>query len=827
MFEQLGRFLLILAAVLTTLIAAPAAAVSPVLENGQWIEVAPAIRTVSKTQFRFVDPQKPPLETNYSDGPAAIEAFLNLVSSAHSKVKGDAIAACAASGASCSQCGPDVFEPSLNYTQPMHSVGIARWDFSRHIQTPFIRCTNGNCSPCPNFTTVVALTGTTAAVFDCPLGFTPDATRSICRKPMVVNACGGSRSPLLPSGGGGGTATRHGQPVTTDCVKVQPEQDYRSADGQIHLERHYRTHMSGFTPLNTGTPFGRLNEQWGISFGQRLAPRSQSDVVVAQRVDGTRWLFQKQPSGTWKSLTDPNIVYREIGSVAELVLDNDTVEQYTTPEGRLQLIKSRDGRQIALTYSGNELSLVTDAFGKQLQFNYVNDDLFPPPAVPSSAIKNIASVTLPGGLSVPVSIENNHAQIISAGLPSRRQRSYVYSNLGPDSPFSVLTGVRDETDVQITTLTYLFDTIWTERAGGVDRYKVFGQRDVTTGVGNVQVDGPLGRIADLTFAVVGGMVRETQRSGPGATGAINPAVRPRTYDANNNIASEFDASGVEYRYEYDLARNLQTRRIEAFGRPEQRTVETTWHPTFRLPTLTVEKNAAGASLRETTMVYDTRGNMTSRAVRDVASNTTRTTTWTYTYATAAPWHAHTVVENGPRADATDTITRVYWAHDATCTDPTPIPNVTNLGCRGQLKTVTNGKGHVTNYTVYDHHGYLRESVDANGLKNTYTYDNAQRMTTSALVSGAAQLTTSFSYDSRGLLSRTTLPDASYIDFTYDAAHRLTGMRDSLNNEIVYTLDAAGNRTAEDVKDPQGTLRRKVSRSFDVINRVRGVTGEVQ
>ena len=52
---------------------------------------------------------------------------------------------------------------------------------------------------------------------------------------------------------------------------------------------------------------------------------------------------------------------------------------------------------------------------------------------------------------------------------------------------------------------------------------------------------------------------------------------------------------------------------------------------------------------------------------------------------------------------------------------------------------------------------------------------------------------------------------------YDAAHRLTQAQDGLRNRIVYTLDATGNRVAEQAYDPAGTLarvRRKLPRQVD-------------
>lgn len=63
-----------------------------------------------------------------------------------------------------------------------------------------------------------------------------------------------------------------------------------------------------------------------------------------------------------------------------------------------------------------------------------------------------------------------------------------------------------------------------------------------------------------------------------------------------------------------------------------------------------------------------------------------------------------------------------------------------------------------------------------------------------------------------------------MGYAYDTAGRLKQVQDSAGNRIEYTLDAAGNRTTEDTKDPSGSLRRRITRVYDALNRVQSVTG---
>ena len=44
------------------------------------------------------------------------------------------------------------------------------------------------------------------------------------------------------------------------------------------------------------------------------------------------------------------------------------------------------------------------------------------------------------------------------------------------------------------------------------------------------------------------------------------------------------------------------------------------------------------------------------------------------------------------------------------------------------------------------------------------------------------------------------------------------------NSVTYTLDNAGNKTGEQVKDPSGNLQRNITRVYDALNRVQQIAG---
>ena len=80
--------------------------------------------------------------------------------------------------------------------------------------------------------------------------------------------------------------------------------------------------------------------------------------------------------------------------------------------------------------------------------------------------------------------------------------------------------------------------------------------------------------------------------------------------------------------------------------------------------------------------------------------------------------------------------------------------------------MTNAAGKVAQYTQYNKHGQVLQSVDPNGVTSTYTYDLRQRLL-SATVGGQ---TTSYTYDPVGQLTRITQPNASWVGYEVGPAN---------------------------------------------------------
>ncbi|MGA4309466.1 RHS repeat protein, partial [Ralstonia nicotianae] len=403
---------------------------------------------------------------------------------------------------------------------------------------------------------------------------------------------------------------------------------------------------------------------------------------------------------------------------------------------------------------------------------------------------------------------NSTGMLSTVTRPDGTTRQYVYE----DSRFpTALTGIVDENGNRYAT--YAYDdqgrAISSTLAGGANQYQFqYGDNYQTT------VTDPTGKTSVYTFIKQNGVLLPTAISAP--CGLCGSTRQSSSYDANNNLIQETDYNGTVTSHAYD-SQKRETQRVDGTGTASARTTTTVWHPQFwNLPT----QIASPTKLQ--TYSYDSNGNLTSysetptadsdgsQGVSAATTGATRTTNWTYTA------NGQVATSSGPRSDVATSTTYVYRTADDTATPPQYR--------KGDLYQIVDPLGHTTTINQYDASGRPLQTTDANGTVTAFTYSNRGWLTsqTITLASGTGQ-TTNYGYDAVGQLTKVTLPDSSSVSFSYDGAHRMTGAADSQGNSIRYSLDAMGNRTQEQAKDPSGNLARQVTRVFDSMNRPLKVT----
>jgi YD repeat-containing protein len=342
--------------------------------------------------------------------------------------------------------------------------------------------------------------------------------------------------------------------------------------------------------------------------------------------------------------------------------------------------------------------------------------------------------------------------------PDQAVRTYHYE----DPNFvHALTGITDENGARYATWGYegTGRATLSQHAGGVDSVTLFyGSYSPAANDGRVLVVDGFGTTRTYNYQVAGGVVRIRFVSDPAGTSIS-------TFDANGNVTTFRDANGTQTNFTYDLARNLELSRTEAFGTTLARTITTQWHTFYRLPTKITAPSGTPGVIEITDHAYDAQGNLIQKTVTAGA----KSRQWTMTYTTLG----QLLTVDGPRTDQADVVTHTYYDVNDPC-----------VGCRGNVKTTTNAMGHVTTFDAYNADGQPVRVSDPNGVVTAMAYDARGRLKTRTVSAGSALAeTTAFDYDNAGQLVRTTMPDGSSLRYQYDAAHRLTEIADSLTTPM--------------------------------------------
>jgi len=474
----------------------------------------------------------------------------------------------------------------------------------------------------------------------------------------------------------------------------------------------------------------------------------------------------------------------QISGGYQLIDDDDNVEIYNSA-GNLVSVTSRAGIVQSLAYNAsNQLSTITDSFGHQLTLGY-------------NGSGELTSVSDPIGHSVQYDFDSQSRLSTITNLDASG-RSYVYENT---SFPNALTGVIDESGTRYLTWGYnaLGQGSSSQLATGANATSL-----TYSSTGTVTATDALGAVRTFSFNVIGDQNRVVAISGSQCPTCDEPA--STTYDSAGFVSSRTDYNGNLTCYSHDATRGLELVRVEGFAPGSscptnlasytpasgtlQRMISTSWSSSYRLPTQITEAN------RTTSFSYDSSGNLLTRTITDTSVTPNVSRTWTYAYNS----YGQILTAQGPRTDVTSTTRYTYYS----C--------ATGGKCE-QMETVTDPVGNETTVNTYNAYGNPLTLTDPNGTVTTLTYDARQRLNSRQV----GTETTSFNYYATGLLDQVTLPDGSDLVYSYDGAHRLTQVTDGAGNSIQYTLDAMGNRTAEDTYDPGGTLHRTHTRTFNTLS----------
>lgn len=496
--------------------------------------------------------------------------------------------------------------------------------------------------------------------------------------------------------------------------------------------------------------------------GTFISPPGYFETLV-QNPDGTFTLRQKDGTvfdfaeipGTHFRLSGP-LVFR-LTRIADRN-NNTTTLSYTG--GDLTEITDTYGRSLTLTYDGrNKLEFITDPLGRTTRLEY------------SPNGRKLIRITDPEGKSITYHYSglNLRRKIDKDG----RVFSYVY---GANVPVAVKDGARD-------TLFRLTNT----QKWGVDRRRRFHDRLlVYLPATTVRTDGR-GNVWTYDYDEHAYITRIVAPDG---------APTSYTYDpATLLVASVTDANTHSTFYEYDALGN-RTKVTNALGH----ITTFTYEPVFSQMTSMTDSNG-----RVTLYEYDSFGNRTKET--DPLGNTRQ---WTYdangNILTQRDKNGnltqHQYDAFGNRIKTTDAVGRPEQRQTAFTYDAV-----------GNLLTRTDANGHATTFaydsldrliqetdplgcitiTFYDGEGNRIQVIDSNGNPTSFEYDLRKRLIKT--IDALGQETTQF-YDGNNNLTFVSDKNRHTTAFEYDVQNRLTRIIDALGNLTTRTFDPVGNLLTE-------------------------------
>ncbi|MFC3549575.1 RHS repeat-associated core domain-containing protein [Lysobacter cavernae] len=712
-------------------------------------------------------------------------------------------------------------------------------------------------------------------VFECEAGLVPVTIKLNAQGGYIPAPQVGSMDSVCASNESGIVETRlvptRECPYNNPCVpatgaKIQREEDFKQ--GLLEFSRYYNSIRLKLSNLMMGP-------SWNHQYSERVyAPNSSHILHVAD--DGNVERFDAGAEvGGYYSVNEYGSVLRKVGTTGWELRTGDGLLKSFNTQGQLTAIERLGDASSRLTMSfaasqGMDTSLqgnpagvlerVTDSMGRSLKFYYgvmntvvgsgaVSFD----PCVDSADLatcrgRRLLAVELPDGSVITYGYGLNGEPTV-VEYPDGTSRNYHYNesenicpvgaNGCPATPPAggfphALTGISEKSATGVVNrfATFQFDhkgrAISTSHAGGVDRLMI--EYDTTgTGAESATLSFAEGKQLVLEISPRSGIFRKPSSRVEMADGQSVPTLISYASASSAWVGSTTDGRGNRTDTSYPtLLRVVRKDALTTAGvvTAQTRTIDTTRDASTGQPSQETTYDSSGAAVAMRTWLRNSRGQLISLSSKDMATGEIRATTFSYCEQADVDSGACPVIGlqtsvDDRRTDVADVTEYQYYATDhADCA----VSPTTCAWRKGDLWKVTNALGQVTETLRYDGAGRVLSVKDANGVVTDFEYHPRGWMTARKVrgADGASEADgqiTRIAYYPTGLVSSTTLPDGSFTSYVYDAAHRLTDIVDADGNRIHYTLDSAGNRTREEVKGSDDSLKRTLSRVYNQLGQL--------
>ena len=407
------------------------------------------------------------------------------------------------------------------------------------------------------------------------------------------------------------------------------------------------------------------------------------------------------------------------------------------PVAVLTAIKRRSGYMQTLQYNAsNQLSSVTDSYGRTLQFTFQNGLLSTMTAPDGGIYQYLYQASRSPFQGSSVGTFPQLVRVVKPGQsPTAPPQNYLYEN----ATFpAALTGIVDDIGNRFATFGY---EQWGRPITAQHSFADLNTVTYNDSDNSRVVINPLGQQETYHFAYIQN-ARKVTRIDRAANGSIPASFSTYSYDQYGRPAGTTDWNGVVTNIT-NGTHGLPVSITTAAGTPQARTVTYTWDPTYHVPTQIVEPG------RTTNFTY-ANGLLLSKTQTDTTTASVpysthgRTRKWTYTY---TPTGLVQTVK-GPRTDVDDA-----------------VPMATTP--RARSVSVTNALGQETQITAHDG-AEGRSPGRCQRRHHEHDLYGAGRLNTVTVVSGGGNAVTTIDHDAEGQITRITRPDGSILAYTLTA-----------------------------------------------------------
>ncbi|MEM9103397.1 MAG: RHS domain-containing protein, partial [Pseudomonadota bacterium] len=562
--------------------------------------------------------------------------------------------------------------------------------------------------------------------------------------------------------------TQRGNPISCATgVKTQKETLYQGAGPHaLSVKLFYRSH-----DLNH-----HAGGYWLTSHDIKMGEDEKVKSKFIEFPNGNRYYFPLKPDTNTYASARP-----KFGKLLHDKEDNSWIYTYRDITYRFinnRLISKTNLQGFTQTYfyENDRLTKITNHFGQSIQYRYNNgrvDEIATPDG-------NIYSLNYNSDGLIEQIIYPDNTPLDDQDNPSKR---FLYNN-------SLLTQIIDESGIVYARWQYNENqkAISSEHGEGLEKVELLYIDENTTQI-TEWVDENQSQITVATIKPILGVNAITQLETTACTDCTL-TTETRVYDENlGRVIEHVGIDGIKTSYQWDASRELITRQVVGDGTENPKTIDTVWHPDFRLPRLVTTDTLI------IDYVYNSHGQVLTETREDKATGEKRTTTYVY--------NDQHLLENvdGPRTDVNDMIQYDYDTH-------------------GNLTHVINALGHVTEVTKYTDDGKILAMKDANGMETRFTYTPRGSVSS---INQQGRLTI-YAYDKRELLQTITLPDGQILTYEYDEAHRIRAIENHVGHRIEYVRDFQGNVKRTDVKDPLNVLVHTQRQVFDGLGQLKEQLG---